>query len=542
MREEVSRAARLGGIAVFAFGLSVSAFGQMPPTTPPAQPLAQTGPVERLSIEDAVKMALENNLSVQVEKFNPAIQDVGITLARSAWAPILNGTVTSTNQNSPISSFFAGATDKLTRDSVQANVGTSGLLPWGSNYSVKWDSTRAKSNSVYDSPNPSLSSNLNFDFIQPLLRNFKIDGARQQLIISRKSRELSDISLQQTILTTIRTVKNAYMDLKYAKSALEVAQQSLDLARESLRNNRSRVEIGTMAPIDIVEAQAEVARREEAVIVASATVDRTADRLRTLIFEPQRPDFWQIQFDLTTPAMFEPRPVDVDGAVRTALDKRTDLRNARKQLEMTDVNVQYYRNQTLPDLNAEVAYGLSGQGGTSKNFGSGFPPPVLSQVTDGFGSVVSKMLSGAFPAWTFGVTVSYPLGTSSAEANMARARLQLAQGQVSLRNLELQITTSVRDVARQVQTNQKRVEATTATRKLMEQRLVAEQKKFAAGMSTNFLVFQAQRDLADAQNNELSAILDYNRSLVDFETVQEAPTAGGSTVVLPSVGTTGGGA
>ena len=160
-------------------------------------------------------------------------------------------------------------------------------------------------------------------------------------------------------------------------------------------------------------------------------------------------------------------------------------------------------------------------------------------ISEGYGTVLSRLLSFTFPTWTIGVQISYPLGTSSADANLARARLQLTQSQIPLRNIELQVTTSVRDVARQVVTNQKRVEATAATRNLMEQRLTAEQKKFAAGMSTNFLVFQAQRDLADAQNNWLSAVLDYNRSLVDFETVQEAPTAGSSSVVLPGATATG---
>jgi outer membrane protein TolC len=390
---------------------------------------------------------------------------------------------------------------------------------------------------VFDSPNPSLGSNMSFSLTQPLLRNFKIDNARQQLLVTKTNRDISDVELRQTVLGTMRNVKYAYWDLKAATAALQVARQSLELAQESLRNNRSRVQIGTMAPIDIVEAEAEVARREESVIVAEATVRRAEDRLRTLILDPKAPDFWAVKFELTDSPVLAAPDVDVDAAVRTALDKRTDLRQARKNLELTDANITYLRNQMLPDINAQISYGLTAVGGTQLQYGPGFPPPVLGRNAEGFGTVLNRMLSNDYHNWSFGVQVSYPIGASAAEANLARTRLQYQQAQISLQNLELQVVTSVRDTARTVQTNRKRLEAAQASRRLTERRLEAEQKKFAAGMSTNFLVFQAQRDLADAQYSELLALLDYNKSLVDFETVQEAPTAGGSSVSIGGVST-----
>jgi outer membrane protein TolC len=144
--------------------------------------------------------------------------------------------------------------------------------------------------------------------------------------------------------------------------------------------------------------------------------------------------------------------------------------------------------------------------------------------------MMNRLLSNDFHNWSVAVQFSYPIGNGSAEATLARTRLQLSQAQIQLENLELQVTTSVRDVARNVETNQLRLASTQATRTLMERRVEAEQKKFAAGLSTNFLVFQSQRDLADAQYNELLALLDYNKSLVDLETVQEAPTAGSAVV------------
>jgi outer membrane protein TolC len=536
MRQSRASVVRVSAAVAFAFALawSVSAQTQQPLPSP-AAPQPPTGPVRQLSLEDAVQSALQNNLGLRVERINPELQDLAIAQAKTVWTPNLTGSARTSRSLSPINGFFAGATDALKNNSFTSEVGVNQVLPWGSNYSVAWGTSRSRSNSVYSSPNPSLGSNLSFSFTQPFLKDFKIDSARQQLRVSKANREISDIELRQTVLTTVRGVKYAYWNLKAAGVALQVARQSLDLARESLRNNRSRVEIGTMAPIDVVEAEAEAAKRTETVIVAEAGVRSAEDQLRTIILDSKGADYWVTHFNLIDEPSFEARAVDVEAAVKTALEKRTDLQQSRKNIELTRSTIHYQRNQVLPDLSATVGYGLTGQGGTKLNFGAGFPPPVIDTKEEGWGKTLQRLVSNDFHNWSVGVTFSYPLGKGSAEALLARTKLQLSQAEIQLQNLELQVATSVRDVARNVQTNQLRLASSRATRTLMERRVQAEQKKFAAGLSTNFLVFQAQRDLADAQYAELVAVLDYNKSLVDFETVQEAPTAG-SAVVQMSTG------
>ena len=194
------------------------------------------------------------------------------------------------------------------------------------------------------------------------------------------------------------------------------------------------------------------------------------------------------------------------------------------------------RNQALPEVNAVANYGLVGIGGsqleplTSLPIGGG-PVPTRRVVSQrNFGSVLGDVFTNAYPAWTFGVQIGYPLGTSASEANLAKARLQYSQAETQLRNLEIQVVTAVRDAARQVQTNRQRIDTSRAARELAERRLDAEEKKFAAGIQTSFFVFQAQRDLAQARTNEVRALSDYNKSLVDFEAVQEVPLAGSITV------------
>lgn len=524
------------GTALFASGQSQAPASQTAaPQTPaaetaPGQIQEPTGPVRRLTADEAVSMALEQNLGLRAARLNPQIQDLNVAQAQGVFAPSLFSTIRTSSSQSPSSSFLSGAAATITGDRFTSNLGVQQNLPWGGgNYRVSWAGSRSTTTG-FTNFNPELGSNLDAQIVQPLLRNFRIDSLRQQLLQNQKQREISDVQLRQSIAQTTRAVRNAYWDLVAAIANHRVQTESLQLAREQLRNNRTRVDVGTMAPIDIVEAEAEVARNDEAVIVSEANIRSFEDQLRALIADPASADFWTMRIEPTDePIMSPPKAIDVNAAIGNALQNRTDIIQARKQIESSGINVKYFTNQRLPDVNLEASYALTGLGGTHYEFGDGFPPPITGQTTRSFSSVLGDVFRNQYPSWTFGVTVGYPLGRSQAEAGLARARLQTTQTQTSLRNLELQITTAVRDAGRQVNTNLKRVQATAVARQLAEQRLAAEQKKFNVGMSTTFIVFQAQRELTAARNNELRAIIDYNRSLIDFEAIQVVPLGGGGT-------------
>lgn len=538
MSEQVKRGARIAVFFVLLLSAAASVSGQAAPgaaagrqQAPPASPV-----VKKLSVDEAVQMALEQNLDLQVQRLAPKIQDLNIATARTAWTPTLTTGLSNTSSAAPNYNIYTASGSTLNTDQLQWSFAANQQLPWGGNYNATWGNMRVKTNNAFDLTNPVLSATLSGTYTQPLLRNFRIDAARQQLLVSKKNREISDVQLRQTVLSTVRNVKSAYWSLSYYVSALKVAQQTLDLARESLKNNEARVRIGTMAPIDIIQAQAEVASREEAVIQAQAALDQAEDQFRALIMDPQTPGFWNMTFELTDAPTFQAQEVDVDAAVRKALEARTDLVQQRKNLEASDVSLRYMHNQTLPDVNLQARYSMTAKGGTSFNYS---PDGVLLGTTQvGFGSVMRSVFARDLPTWSFAMQVNYPIGNSSAEANLARARVQYSQAQTQLRSAELSVVTEVRNAARQVTSNQKRVESTRASRELQEKKLEAEQKKFAAGMQTTFFVLQAQRDLAQARNAELQAILDYTRSVVNFETVQQAPAfgGGGGGVVVSSGG------
>jgi outer membrane protein len=549
------RLARIATIAAAFLTTSVSAFGQSGQlhfegvVQAAAQAAAQQPPAaerERpLSIDEAVKLALEQNLGIQIQRLDPQIQDIGIAQARSFWSPQVSSSVSRQSQSNPSTSQLSGGARSIDNGTLATGVGVTQNLPWGAVYSANWNSFRATTTNLFSNFSPQLGSNLNLQFSQPLLRNFSIDQIRQQVANSKKVRELSDIQLDAVVMQTSRNVRNAYWDLSYAIDNLKAQQESLKLAQQSLTDNRKRVEIGTLAPIDIVQAQAEVASNEERVILAEAAIKRAQDNLRSLILDPAAPDFWTTTFQPTDAAPFQEQGVDMDAAVRNALDKRSDLRAAKNSLQRSDVDIRYLRNQIMPDVSANAAYITRGVGGillSPVDFDAIAAGQVLNrsiQAQRGYGSVLGDVFQSAYPDWTVGVSVSYPLGTNTAQTNLARAKLQYQQAQTQLKNLEMQVATQVREFSRQVQTNQKRVQSARASRELQEKKLEAEEKKLAAGMSQSFFVFQAQRDLSLARTAEIQAIADYNKSLVDFETVQVVPVggAGGGGITTAGSGT-----
>jgi outer membrane protein len=528
-----SAAALSLALCLSASGGGVFAFEQNPPAPQPAMgPAPQavpSGPQLQINADEAVRMALENNLGIQAGRLSPQVQALALAQTRAAYAPTVFWNSSKNSNSSPPSNFLSGS-NFLTTQGFRSNGGVAQDLKWGGgSYQASIDGARNTTSDPSDPFNPRLSSNFNFSFTQPLLRNFTIDPTRQQLAVGKKQAEIVDVQLQQQLTQTSRNVRNAYYDLIGAIRQLEVARASLELAQQQLKDNQTKVEVGTMAPIDITEAQAEVSQREEAVIVNEAQIRTLEDVLRTLILNPSQPDFWAARIVPTEQPQLEARTVDVEAAIKNAIANRTDLAQARKELEQTDINLRFAKNQRLPTVNAVVTYGLSGLGGTRTLYdtdpASGIPI-ATGQAVRSFADTLRDVFGNDFKTWRAELQVNYPIGQSAAEAGLAQGRVQRQQQVTDLQQLEMQVTASVRDAARQVDTSLKRVEATKNARVFAERRYEAEQKRMTVGLSTTFQLFQAQRDLSNQKLAELNAIIAYNRALVNFEAVQSVPVNG----------------
>lgn len=521
-------------LCLFATDRQVFAFEQQPPPvtapavpTPAQVPAPPTGPEVQLTADEAVRMALENNLGVKSDRLSPEISSLNVAQARAAFTPSLFSTTSTRSATSP-PDFLAsgGASTTTTSERLFSSVGVQQNLPWGGGrYSLGLDASKATVNFT-SSFNPRLDSNLNASFTQPLLRNFRIDAQRQQVRVAKKNEDIANIDLRQQITATERGVRNAYYALLGAMGQLEVAQQSLELSQTSLRQNQRRVEVGAMAQIDILQAEAEVAQREEAVIVNEANIKSLEDALRTLILNPQQPDFWTVRLVPSERPSLAAQAVDVEAAVSNALVNRTDIAQARKRYEASGITLDYARNQRLPDVNLVANYNTIGVAGTQFEFGAGFPPEELGRTQRTFQDALSDVFGNNFKTWSLQLQVNYPIGTSQAEAQVASTRLQREQEQNTLRELEIGVAAQVREAGRRVSTSLQRVQSTERARQFAERRLEAEGKRQTAGLGTTFEVIQAQRDLSSIRQQEQRAIIDYNLALVDFQAVQQAPLGG----------------
>ena len=495
-----------------------------------SQPGTSSGAQRELRLEEAVNLALEKNLDIQVAKLEPQSSDFLIAGFRNQYQPVLASTLGQGSRfQLPTRAINGG--DRVSQATTTYNASVTQEVPlFGGSYSVSWTNTRQASTDALATRNPLFQTGLVASYVQPILRGFKTDNLRQQLAINIINRDISEESARATVAQTLANVRNAYWDLVFAQSAVDVAQRALQLADKLVEDNQARVEVGTLAPLDIVQAQSEAATRRQNLAAAEATAQTAELALKRYIVSGTDDPLWRQTIRPVDLPALAPPPADVEGAVRRALAERTDINNARKGLDSSDINIKYFEDLSRPALDLTASYGAQGLGGPIlARSGSGTITETTGQIlTPGnYWDALSLLTNRDYPNWNFSVTMSYPLFGNQATAQHARARLQRQQAQTRLRALEIQIAAEVANAALTVQSNLKRVEAATAARELAQKRLEAEQSKFDVGMTTNFFVVQAQRDLRDAQNTELRALADYRKSLVNFERAQQAPAGGG---------------
>ncbi|MEZ5290392.1 MAG: TolC family protein [Vicinamibacterales bacterium] len=507
---------------------AVARFERERSDTPVLLPSVQPAAVHELRLADAVELALKQNLDIAVERLNPQGVDFQLAGLRNAFRPTASSTIGQRAQViAPTNQLNGG--QRVTNDTTTYNFGVSQTLPWaGGSVGLSFNNSKLDTSNIFANFNPTFTSTATLTYAQPLLRGLRLDQLRQQIAITQVNRDIADEQLRATIATTVANVRNAYWDVAFARAAVDVARRSLELAERLVQDNQARVEVGTLAPIDVVQAEAEAANRRQSLAQVEATLATSQLTLKRLIVTGTSDPLWEQDVVAVDSPQIAVPALDVADAVRTALEHRTDLAVARKNLDSNDIQMRYWRSESLPDLSLLATYGAQGVGGTQFiRQGTGLGSTVTGTIPGGYSDALSILRNRDFPTWNLSLTLSYPIGGSNADAQHARTRVLRTQQTTRLRALELQVATEVTNAALQVQANTRRVDAARAARELAERRLEAEQSKFEVGLSTNFFVVQAQRDLADAQNAELRALTDLQKALVTFERAQEAPGGGG---------------
>jgi outer membrane protein TolC len=496
-------------------------------------PFVTPGPRVTLTIEDAVQRARDKNIDIAVARITPRLTDFTIAGLEANYHVNLTA-ATNTQRSTRFSTQqFQGiqGTSAPTYSEAWSSGFAKNMWRGGGNWNVSFTNNRQNSPSTNAVRNPTFQSGITASYTQPLLRGFKIDATRAAVTTNRISQQNDEISLQSTTFTTEANVKNAYWDLVFAIQAVEAAQGQLDLANRLVQDNQQRVEIGTLAPIDVVSAQSEAANRRQTLVQAEATVRTSELALKRLIVSGTDDPLWTSSINPTDRPPSTNEPINLEAAVKRALQQRTDLQQSMNNLKITDVNLRQQVDQTRPQLNLTATYGSNGIGGTQ--FLRDDNNNIIT-VPSGYLESLRSVGRLDAPQWNLALNFSYPLGISAQETTVARSRLQLEQTQANLKSLELQVATDVTNAALTVQSSLESVQASGVARELAKQKLDAAMSKAEVGMATNFEVVQAQRDFADAQNTELRTILNYRKALVNFEASQTVGTRAVS-------GVTGGG-
>src|SRR3954464_2010919 len=502
-------------------------------------------PVVGLTLDDAVKFALERNLDIAVQRLNPEINDIAYASIKSVYHPSVTSLISTQSTTAASTSTTSGgsaAGQPIIVGTTNYNGGLAQSIPWGGgSATVTLNNPKNTTTSLNTLFNPTFQPSWSGTYVQPLFRNLTIDSTRRSLRVTKINRDISDVQLRSTITNTLSNVRNAYWDYVFAVQSVDVARQSVALATQLVKYNQARVEVGAMAPIDFVQAQSQAATQQQLLVTAIGSM-RTAElALKRLIVAGTQDPNWNVGLDPTDRPDFRSEPIDIEAAVRRALSERTDLQIAKKNIEANDVTLKYLVDQMRPQVDLSTTYGLVGLGGSQYTYATDQVGGTVNKIPTGtipggYGNALSSLFGSQYPRWTVALNMSYPLGVSSQEASVARARVQQNQVAAQSKQIELQVATDVTNSAINVQSGVERVQAAQAARELAQRTLEAEQSKFEVGMSTNYNVILAQRDLATAQSNELQSILNYRKALVELERLQQTTLQNLNITVLSAAG------
>jgi outer membrane protein len=563
--------------------------------TPRIEQLIKNGELV-LSLNDAVALALENNLDLAIARYNLNIADTDILRAKAGssirgvatglvsgtpgggqggfgtgasgagaggtssgaggagagsaglvqstlgatgptvpqFDPSLTGTLQIEHLVSPLSNTVTTGVPILQQNTGTANFAyNQGFAP-GTNMSVGFNNTRQTTNSLGSFLNPSLNSGFRFTLQQHLLQGFGIAVNKRNIYIANNNRQISTQAFRNQIISTVSQIQNIYWDLVNAYEDLKVKQRSLSLAEKTESDNRKQVEIGTLAPIEIVRADSEVSTRRQDLIISQTNLQLQQTLIKNALTRNLSDPLLATIPVVPTDTMSLPKEepvIPIQDLVKKAIDQRPDLEQSRIDLVNRDISKKAAKNSLLPAVDLIAFYGGSGLAGaqnplrscaaatcTPAELTAGKQAP--GTVADsGFGSSFGSLFDSSAPDKGVGLSLSIPIRNRSAQADQIRSELEFRQAQLRYLQQQNQVGIDVRNAQFALQQNRARVDAAISGRELAQQSLDAEQKKYTLGASTNILVLQAQRDLAVSESNVVAAMSAYEKSRVALDQV-----------------------
>jgi outer membrane protein TolC len=501
-------AAGLLGLAPFATAQTGAAISSRPGERTPRALPEPAAEGMRLSLEQAVSLAIANNEDLNVS-VNSAEASRYVLLSNwGIFDPLAQASLIRAHSESPAASDLVGA-EVSTRDTTNFSTQVTQLAPTGGTFSLGLTVARTSQNSSFFFVNPAYDSGLTFSFSQPLLRNFGRDATIWQIRISRNSRDSSYLGFVRSVQGTVNAVEQAYWDLVYALRNLEVKKEARTLSAELNRITKIKIDVGSLAPIDIVQTEVGIATAEQEIIIAEGLIGDAQDRLKRLLnFDRAK---WNVAIVPADELRAEQPAVDVEDGLKRALVDRPEILSTRYDVDSNRIRYEYWRNQTRPQLDLVGSYGYAGLGGTTT-------------IRDDMGNIVSRtngdvwdslrqVTDRDFKNWSVGLNFSYPILNRRARGQRGAALYTWEASKATLSTVEQNVLLEVRSAARDIETARRSTVAAQKARELAERNLDAERKKFENGMTTSFQVLQITNDLSAARTSELQSLAVYRKAL-----------------------------
>ena len=453
-----------------------------------------------MSLTDCVQEALLRNLDIQIERINPQISSSNLRGAYAGWDPIFNisGQHDYNLSGGGFNSIIGTNTPAVSSSDDAISTGITGILPWGLGYSLFGNLTETfgeQGTRQFDSTGGRAGVSLT----QPLLKNFLIDGTRLNIAVSKNRLKYSELGLRAKVMDVVTSVEKAYYDLIAARENVKVQEKALQLADQLLSENKKRVEVGTLAPLDEKQAESQVAARKADLLSAQQTLSTAENTIRTLMSDNYR-DIHGLTIEPAEKLAAPAQQFNVQHSWSKGLAQRPEFLQAKLDSERLELQMKYDRNQLLPDLSLTGTYGHGASGADVREFGDG----------------LDEFRMGNHPFYSYGAKLSVPLGNRAARSTYRVAKLSVEQIKLTFKKIEQGILVEIDNNITAARVSFERVGSTREARLYAEAALEAEQKKLENGKSTSFFVLQLQKDVTANRSAEIGALADYNKALANL--------------------------
>jgi outer membrane protein TolC len=501
---------------------------KQPSTTGTADlPPLPLSPIERaekdgtalpISLKDLTKLALQNNLDIAIQDTNEQLSQQKIIQAYGVYDPTFTATVALNSQKSGNTNLATASTDQAGYNQTerqQWNFGFSQSVKTGGKFEASFNSSRSDNNQAFALFTPQYNGSLTGTFTQPLWRNLKIDSNRGQIKIVNLDLKTSDSQFKQKVTDTIASIQSQYWDLVSAIRDYDIKRKSVELAQITLRDNKKKVEVGTLAPIEVTDAQANMAQREVELITSEERILNQENTLRALISSDRNADIWSRVIVPTDSPEFREYKISLDEAINEALKNRPELEQRDLELQKLDINQQVTENSRKWQVDLTAQLGTTGVSGP-QTIKQGVPT-IRPELVGGIWNAYQTMFTEGFTNWQVAFSLQIPLRNRTVDAQIAQHQINRRQQLLQRKNTEQSILVDVRNAVQKLDTSKKQVETAGVSRTLSRERLDGETKRFEAGLSQNYLVLQRQNELASAAFTELQALIAYKKAIITLQ-------------------------